>query len=278
MKVCQSSPDVSASAWRPTTVTWRTDGGPCNICGSDTPLSSDHVPPAATGNRQAVGMLPLAAHLSGTAGWARQSQNGLKFRTICRSCNSLLGLEYDPTITEFAAAVARCVETPIELLWNIDVTVRVQRLMKGVVGHLLASEVDYRSAFFAGWASNYVLDPTSGLPETVNIFLWLHEGPGSLAFTDLIKYSLRYDSVHLVHALKFPPLGFLITSDRMYDGLPSLSRHRAACPDDEVDVRVPLRARRPPDWPEAPSDGTISMLGGAAANAIQATNLTGEAA
>ena len=124
MKARQSSPFVSASAWRPSTVTRRRDGGPCNICGRDTPLSSDHVPPAATGNRQAVGMLPLAAHLSGTAGWARQSQGGLKFRTICRSCNSLLGLAYDPAITEFAAAVTRCVETPIELLWNIDVTSR----------------------------------------------------------------------------------------------------------------------------------------------------------
>ena len=91
----------------------------------------------------------------------------------------------------------------------------------------------------------------------------------------MIKYSLRYDSVHLVHALKFPPLGFLITSDRMYDGLPGLSRHRTQGPDDEVAVRVPLRAWRPADWPEAPSDadGTISVLGGGAANAIHATSL-----
>ena len=102
-------------------------------------------------------MLPLAAHLSGTAGWARQSQNGLKFRTICGSCNSLLGLEYDPTVTEFVTAVSCCVTGRIELP-SIEVGVNVQRLMKGVVGHLLAAEVHHRSSFFLPWASDYVLN------------------------------------------------------------------------------------------------------------------------
>ncbi|MYD98148.1 MAG: hypothetical protein F4X98_12310 [Gammaproteobacteria bacterium] len=225
-------------------------------------------------------MLPLTAHLSGTTGWARQSQNGLKFETICRSCNSHLGIQYDPTVIGFAATVTRCVNALIALPRSVQVAVKVQRLMKGVVGHLLAAEVDYRSTFFSEWASNYVLDPAAKLPKAINIFFWLHDGPESLAVTDLIKYSLRHGSEHVLHALKFPPLGFLITSDRMYDGLPSLSRHRAAHPDDEVVVRVPLRARRPADWPEAPSDadGTISLFGGGAANAIRATILTADAA
>ena len=224
-------------------------------------------------------MLPLAAHLSGTAGWARQSQNGLKFRTICGSCNSLLGLEYDPTVTEFVAAVSRCVTARIELP-SIEVEVNVQRLMKGVVGHLLAAEVDHRSSFFVPWASDYVLNPAAPLPEPISIFFWLHDGPQSVAVTDLIKYSLRCGSKHLLHALKFPPLGFLITPSRMYDGLPSLSRYRTAHRDENVPVRVPQRARRPADWPEAPCDvdGTISLFGAGAASAIYATGVSVTAA
>ena len=220
-------------------------------------------------------MLPLAAHLSGTAGWARQSQNGLKFRTICGSCNSLLGVEYDPTVTEFVTAVSRCLTARIELPPSIEVGIKVQRLMKGVVGHLLAAEVDHRSSFFLPWASDYVLNPATPLPEPINIFFWLHDGPGYLAVTDLIKYSLRRGSTHILHALKFPPLGFLITPSRMYDGLPSLSRYRTAHPDEKVPVRVAPAARRPADWPEAPSDvdGTISFFGAGAASAIYATEV-----
>ena len=225
-------------------------------------------------------MLPLAAHLSGTLGWARQSQNGLKYRTICGSCNSLLGIEYDPTITEFVAAVTRCVTAGIELPRSIEVGIDVQRLMKGVVGHLLAAEVDHQSSFFRPWASDYVLTAAAPLPEPINVFFWLHDGPEYLAVTDLIKCSLRHGSIHHLHALKFPPLGFLITPSRMYDGLPSLSRYRTARPDQRVPVPVPLRVRRPADWPEAPSDvdGTISLFGAGAASAIYATEVSVSAA
>ncbi len=221
-------------------------------------------------------MIPLAARLSGTTGSARESQNGMKYRTVCRSCNAHLGQQYDPTVAAFARDVAGYVTASILLPRSIEVPVQVQRLMKGVLGHLLAAEVDYRSSFFHPWAKDYVLDPAAPLPAQVNIFFWLHQGPGSVAVTDLVKFSLRDHSAHHLHLLKFRPLGFLVTASRMYGGLPSLSRHRAARSDDVVGVRVPLRARRPEDWPEAPSDDddTVSLLGGAAANAIYARTLT----
>lgn len=267
-----------ASAWKPYTATRRSATGPCNICGTVAQLSWDHVPPQATGNRTKVGMIPLPARLSGVPGGARVSQDGIKFRSICRDCNAHLGHYYDPSMSAFARDIRPYATASIAVPRSIELGVKVQRVMKGVIGHLLASEVDYhsRSRFFQPWAKAYVLDHTVPLPERVGVYFWLQHGSGYLAITDLVKFSLVDHSMQTLHFLKFPPVGFLVTDARMYDGLPSLSRHRRAGGDDVVAVRVPLNAQRRQDWPEAPSDvdGTTSFVGANGFNAIYAEHLS----
>ena len=257
--------------WRPHVKITSPKGSQCNICGSDTALSWDHVPPKGTGNRSKVGMTPLIAAMSGTTTRIRESQNGMKYRTICRSCNSHLGSEYDPTIISFSTAVERYINAKILLPSTLHCSVKVQRLMKGVLGHLLAAQVGCPSfALNNTSVRDYVLDPSEPLPETVNLFFWLHSYRGSVAIPDMVKYSLRDQSLHRLDVLKYFPIGFLATASRMYDGLPSLSRYRTAGSAEVVKVPVPIKAVRPPDWPEAPSDhdGTVTLIGEAAANAV----------
>ena len=251
-------------------------GSLCNICGSNTALSWDHVPPKGTGNRTKVAMTLLIAAMSGTPATIRESQNGMKYKTICRSCNSLLGSEYDPSIISFSRTVDRYINTPIALPHTPHCSVKVQSLMKGVLGHLLAAEVGCPSyALNTSAIRNYVLDPFKPLPNTINLFFWLHDYRGSIAILDMIKYSLRDGSLHRLDMLKYFPIGFLATPSRMYDGLPSLSHYRNAESDEEVQVPVPLGARRPPDWPEAPSDhdDTVTLVGESAANAVFADDV-----
>lgn len=218
-------------------------------------------------------MTPLIAAMSGIPAKNQESQNGMKYKTICRSCNSLLGSEYDPSIISFSRTVASYINTPLVLPPDPECSVRVQRLMKGVLGHLLAAEVGCPShAIATSDVRKYVLDPSEPLPETVNLFFWLHGHLGSVVILDLTKYSLRDRSLHRLDVLKYFPIGFLATESRAYGGLPSLSRYRNAGCDEEIGLPVPLGIHRPPDWPEAPSDddGTVTLLGEAAANAVLA--------
>ena len=197
----------------------------------------------------------------------------MKYRTICRSCNSLLGREYDPAIISFSSAVERYIKAKVLLPATLHCPVKVERLIKGVLGHLLAAQVGCRSfALNNTSVRDYVLDPCEPLPDTINVFFWLNPYQGSIAIPDMVKCSLRDQSLHQVHVLKYFPIGFLVTASRTYDGLPSLSRYRRAGSEEVVQVPVPRRAVRPPDWPEAPSDddGTVTLMGEAAANAILA--------
>ena len=149
--------------------------------------------------------------------------------------------------------------------------------MKGVLGHLLAAQVSCRSFTLNDTSvQEYVLDPLKPLPNTINVFFWLHPYRGSVAIPDMIKIFLRDRSLHRLDVLKYFPLGFLATPSRMYDGLPSLSRYRTAGCDEIVHVAVPRKATRPPDWPEEPSDqdDTVTLIGEAAANAVYAHEAT----
>ena len=217
-------------------------------------------------------MAPLAAVMSGSATGIRESQNGMKYRTICRSCNSLLGTEYDPTIIAFWDDLARYVDTSVALPHFIHHPVKVQRLFKGVLGHLLAAEVNAESPDLGAPVRQYVLEPAEPLPAHINAFLWLNPFCGSVVIRDLIQYSLRDQAIHRLHVLKHFPVGFLFTSSKRYGGLPDLSPHRSVAIDDDVAIPVQLGIHRPHNWPEAPSDvdGTVTLVGEAAANAIYA--------
>ena len=94
----------------------------CTICQQHSTLIWDHVPPKGSWvfGKTKVSMRP-SLNLAGDPK-LRESQNGLKFRTLCRECNNLLGTKYDPEIMDFASLsryrhteIDDLVEIPIEL-------------------------------------------------------------------------------------------------------------------------------------------------------------------
>ena len=186
-------------------------------------------------------------------------------------------LKFPPLSRHSPKTVERYINTPLALPPDPQCSVRVQRLMKGVLGHLLAAEVGCPShAINTSEVRKYVLDPSEPLPETVSLFFWVHGYRGSAVILDLTKFSLRDRSLHRMDVLKYFPIGFLATASRAYGGLPSLSRYRNAGCDEEIRLSVPLGVRRPADWPEAPSDydGTVTLVGEAAANSVSAHSAT----
>ena len=121
--------------------------GFCNICGVYTKLTRDHIPPQGCVKPKAVELKTLAAYLTepiekrGTI-----SQSGLNVRSICEECNSTrLGTEYDPALVDLSHRVSSLVrasrEQGIVLPERISVTVQPQRLVRAIIGHVLAGKV-----------------------------------------------------------------------------------------------------------------------------------------
>ena len=81
--------------------------GPCNICGTRGQLTWDHVPPKGGVDLQLVEIERATAVFTSSLGMEKPeiSQNGLKFRTLCATCNNKrLGAKFDPALNSLALA------------------------------------------------------------------------------------------------------------------------------------------------------------------------------
>jgi hypothetical protein len=78
--------------------------GICNICGMHGKLTEDHTPPKGSIKIGQVELQHIVNYLSNEkpASKGRLLQNGVKYRTLCSSCNNTyLGAKYDPAVIEF---------------------------------------------------------------------------------------------------------------------------------------------------------------------------------
>lgn len=91
--------------------------GKCNICGNIEKLTWDHVPPKGGQPFSDIEQESILQYLAGGEERKYQfSQNGVKYRTICASCNNtLLGAKCDSTLNELAADVMLMIKTRIML-------------------------------------------------------------------------------------------------------------------------------------------------------------------
>jgi hypothetical protein len=238
----------------------------CNLCRVEKDLSWDHVPPKGGIELTTVQMETIFSLLTGNKETPRTSQNGMKYRTICSDCNSYLGKEFDPTINDFALSVGRYLQSTIELPDTINHKVMPQRLMKAILGHLIAAKVEIENTQFDQQAREYVLDITELLPKGINVFYWLYPHNCSIAMRDFIMPWPRgiLQEAAIFQTLKYFPIAYLCCDKPEYAGLENLSWYRNTGIDDEIEIRINLRRTEHPYWPEAPSDEENNIVGGGA--------------
>ena len=248
----------------------------CNLCREVKDLSWDHVPPKGGVELTAVKMQTVFDLMTGSKEKPvlRESQNGMKYRTICSDCNSFLGIEFDPTINDFAISVSRYLDSALELPDIVHHTVKPQRLMKALIGHLIAAKIDIENTVFDGTGRDYVLDLSASLPEDINIFYWVYPYECSIAIRDFAMFTPRgtFTEPAVFQTLKYFPIAYLCCNKSEYAGLNNLSRYRDSGIDEEIDIPIELTRIENPYWPEAPSDSdnNVFFAGQSAGNAVHA--------
>jgi hypothetical protein len=238
----------------------------CNLCREEKALSWDHVPPKGGIDLGPVEMETVFEIIVGDRNKPklRESQNGVKYRTICSECNSLLGREYDPTINDFARSVGRYLKSGIALPEEVSHKVKPQRLMKALLGHIVAAKVEIEDTAFDQAARAYVLDPNKPLPENIHIFYWVYPYATSVAIRDFGMFVPRgtFKEPAVFQLLKYYPVSYLCSTKPEYAGLPALSWYRDAELDFEIEIPIDLERVEDPYWPEAPDDNDNNVFFG----------------
>ena len=154
----------------------REKSGQCNICKREGPLTWDHVPPKGSIELSAVEMQTMFQALSGNSEPPKYkiSQNGVKFRTICESCNNLLGKRYDPALNAFANDVGQFLKSRLTFPSIIKIPTKPQLLMRAILGHLLAGKIELDASLFDEQIRGFLFDDSAPQPDEIYIFYWIY--------------------------------------------------------------------------------------------------------
>lgn len=254
--------------------TKRAKVGKCNICSNEKSLSWDHVPPKGGIEISTMEMENLFHIFTREVDVRkiRESQNGLKFRTICKECNEFLGQKYDTVLNEFAMSVGRYLKSELKFPPLFHYKTKPLRLMKGILGHLLAAKADYDEVLLDCQVREFILDEDSVIPESINIFYWIYPYRCTVIVRDIGMPAVRgnFKDVGFFHTIKYFPIAYLVSNKSRYESLLSLTKYRNCGIDEEIDIPIDLKRIEHHYWPEMVDKGNIVLGGAAGLNAISA--------
>jgi len=250
--------------------------GYCNICGEYKKLTFDHVPPKGCVGIQNRNVALLTAALDCkklNKHNTRQLQDGLKFKSLCEVCNNeLLGLEYDPFLNEFAAKMSNytnlIINHDISLPKSFDIDIKLQRVTRSIVGHLLAAQVredmatPVRRAPYLDAIRQYFLNPSASIPKELEIYYWLYPSDIQVIILGSGLMSIYRKDAIIGEFIKFYPIAFWVTWDQppIDINLPSLTKNKELLINETSSVTVSIENIPRIDWPEHPGDDEIVLL------------------
>jgi hypothetical protein len=193
------------------------------------------------------------------------SQNGVKFRTLCSTCNNeWLGTRYDPTLNDFTAKVVQVVTTTLVLPPVVHIETDPASLIRAVFGHLLAAKGKIEDTITDQAMRAFFLDDTLVRPNGLKVFFWLHPYNNVTIIRDVAMPAVRGDffqETGLFSILKYFPLGFVVVNLDQYEDLSDLTNYARISSGAPVSVPVSLTRVEHPHWPELVDD-TNFLAGG----------------
>lgn len=230
--------------------------GICNICKKETELSWDHVPPKGSIFYTDVEIYSLSNGFLSIDNPPRVvSQNGMKFRTICSSCNNLMGTRYDVVFNNFIKQTILILEQGNQDFQYLELKVDLKYLVMSILGHLLAAKAEYEATVPDEMMRNILNSEVFDSNGPLNIHYWFYPYASNQVARDLLVSKINLDKHALVSILKVFPFAFLVTESDMFIGkVPRLNEfyHRGL-----INFNVSLI----PDfyWPIIVDDETVIM-------------------
>jgi hypothetical protein len=245
----------------------------CNICqGTTELLTEDHVPPQSCLIERRVQIEPFEHAFRSQQPGLPISQNGLRYKTICGPCNSLLGARYDPALTSLCLAVRGRFGPAFLPASTWTTWCRPGLVVRSLFGHLLAATTDDAQTTPDAAMRACVLDEDAPLPTTLRVFYWLHLHPEVKVRRSLAMPARRgrfREGVGVFELIKFSPLGFAVTHLDDYESLPRIDTF-ARSGGGEVEIPFSTSLAVPADWPERVDEGNYVMGGRSLEDAVTA--------
>lgn len=224
-------------------------------------LSWDHVPPKGGIDLSSI---EIRNYINGAKFLTKErdiSQDGLKFRTICRCCNSYLGTRYDDSFNKLMIDVKRIVTTSLLLPPIITIKTNPTKIIKSVLGHILASKTSNCKTIIDNITRDYLFNDDAILSDDIKVYYWFYPYDCTIIRNDVFQfYPMLQQNIHY-SLLKCFPLGFAVAhQSELNHNFYNLTSYNAN--DINKEVEIPLRIVNPFDWdyPERLSKNEIQLV------------------
>lgn len=249
--------------------------GVCNICRRKASLSWDHVPPKGGIQLTTVEIRNIFHMISNYSEKNKftESQNGVKFRTICKSCNEQMGVKYDSVINQFAISVGRYLKTTLHLPPIIHHKTKPNAIIRGIIGHLLSAKIEFDNVRFDKDMPPIVIDEKYPIPDNVHIYYWIYPYSISINIRDVAisQFGGGSQSVTLLNMIKYFPVAYLVTDKKDFEGLEDLAKYKELSIDEEVEIPIRLNDIKHEFWPERKDEMTVLFGGNSLMNSTYST-------
>lgn len=195
------------------------DYGYCRLCGKQTDLTLDHIPPTSWINTHNIVLQSFVDKKL-----SMKSPRGLMFKTICDNCNNnLLGScdgKVGLVLNEIRSLLSYMKSEGINNQ-KVEFNISNQLFLKSIIGHILSGFDPIDSVEFPVYkplnSFKYILheywnSDIDNLPQNIKVYYWIYNNE-PITFAPQIIYAANItepESIIICSLIKFNPIGIMI--------------------------------------------------------------------
>lgn len=195
--------------------------GTCCICGKETELTFEHIPPRAAFNRFNLRLYDFWDYFLNNNTRYKQAQKGAGKYSLCASCNNLTGEWYGAAYAEFAVQGLAYSKRKAQGLLYVPYTIYPLRVLKQIVSC-------FASVNGPSWCQhepmirNFLLDPYERrFPSNIDIRMYM-QAKGKSKFDGVIGQIDTITGERFIGSeWAYPPFSYICVYDKKY------TNHRA---------------------------------------------------
>ena len=240
----------------------------CNICGRIGELTWDHVPPkGVTGGRPVI-VNTIFSKMPTPSSHMKKYQSGVKFRSVCQECNNTILGENDIVYQGFIRAINEQLLRQPDAE-SISVIVKINRLLRAMIGHALAAKNSYDSELASDRLMRYyMLNAQEKLPG-VSVSVWLYPYDTIVITRDFVTHGhneASHPTSMISAAIMAYPIAYMITDKKAECNVNCLESYATESIDEEKQITIDLSTAyvrntadlKPYNWPVNVGDDVVN--------------------
>lgn len=197
------------------------ESGICRLCGKETSLSYEHVPPKVAFNKNTKYVSVDFDEYIGAENALKNppkgktKQGGVGYNSFCKQCNSFLGSKYVPAYKNWAIGGMQLLNKKEEYGLHGYTIKEIEplKVIKHIVSMFLAINQDWFLKSFPELASFLNSPESNKLPEKFRIFTYLTRAERFRYMHYSAHGNFKTGTTTVCSEIAFPPYGYVMTFD-----------------------------------------------------------------